>query len=172
MAKRPKADKVGEIREVILGMIDQFCRDHLNDEYATLCRKLTEKLARKRPSPLLSGKPATWACGLVRTVGWVNYLDDRSQNPHMMLTAIDQAFGVGESTGQGKSKAIRSMLKIRQFDHNWMLPSRMADNLMVWMLEVNGFMMDIRKSPREVQELAFEKGLIPYIPADCTDGLT
>ena len=26
--------------------------------------------------------------------------------------------------------------------------------------------MDIRQAPREVQEVAFEKGLIPYIPAD------
>jgi hypothetical protein len=42
----------------------------------------------------------------------------------------------------------------------------MADNPMVWMLEVNGFLMDIRHAPREAQEIAFEKGLIPYIPAD------
>ncbi len=34
------------------------------------------------------------------------------------------------------------------------------------MLEVNGFIMDVRHAPREVQEMAFEKGLIPYIPAD------
>jgi hypothetical protein len=34
------------------------------------------------------------------------------------------------------------------------------------MLEVNGLMMDIRQAPREVQEIAFQKGLIPYIPAD------
>jgi len=34
------------------------------------------------------------------------------------------------------------------------------------MLEVNGFLMDIRSAPRELQEVAFEKGLIPYIPAD------
>ena len=39
------------------GLVEGFCRQHLNDEYAALCRKLTEKLARKRPSPLLSGKP-------------------------------------------------------------------------------------------------------------------
>ena len=34
------------------GRIDQFCKEHLNEEYAVLCRKLAEKLARKRPSPL------------------------------------------------------------------------------------------------------------------------
>ena len=91
-----------------------------------------------------------------------------SQTPHLKLTAIDKAFGVAESTGQGKSKAIRTMLKIRQFDHHWTLPSRMDDSPMIWMLEVNGLFMDIRRCPREAQEIAFEKGLIPYIPADRT----
>jgi len=151
---------------VIVAMIDQFCRDHLNDEYAVLCRMLAEKLARKRPSPLSSGKPNTWACGIVRTIGWVNFLDDRTQKPNMKLTAIDKAFGVGESTGQGKSMLIRKMLKIRTFDPDWTLPSRMDNNPLVWMLNVNGFLMDIRHAPREAQVVAFEKGLIPYIPAD------
>lgn len=155
--------------DTISKMVDDFCRQHLNDEYVFLCRTLTKKLARKRPSPLLSGKPNSWACGIIRTIGWVNYLDDRSQTPHMKLTAIDKAFGVGESTGQGKSKLIRNMFKIRQFDHHWTLPNRMDHNPVIWMLEVNGFIMDIRRCPREAQKLAFEKGLIPYIPADKTN---
>ena len=49
---RPKAQRERRHRRrpaVIVGMIDQFCREHLNDEYAVLCRKLAEKLARKRP---------------------------------------------------------------------------------------------------------------------------
>jgi len=152
--------------EVIVGMTDQFCRDHLNDEYRALCRKLAEKLARKRPSPLLRGRPTTWACGIVRTVGRVNFLDDPSQSPHLKLTVVDEAFGVAQSTGQSKSSQISKMLGIRPFDPDWWLPSRMDDNPMVWMLEVNGFVLDIRQCPREMQEAAFEKGLIPYIPAD------
>jgi hypothetical protein len=80
----------------ITGLVDAFCKEHLNAEYADLCRKLAEKLARKRPSPLVSGKPQTWACGIVRTIGWVNFLDDKSQSPHMKMTAIDKAFGVGD----------------------------------------------------------------------------
>ena len=59
-----------------------------------------------------------------------------------------------------------SFSRSSSFDPEWWLPSRMEDNPMVWMLEVNGFMMDIRTCPREVQEIAFQKGLIPYIPAD------
>ena len=104
--------EVGPVLELIVAMTDQFCREQLNEEYAVLCRRLAEKLARKRPSPLLGGKPETWACGIIRTIGWVNFLDDSSNKPHMKLTAIDKAFGVGESTGQGKSKATRTMLKI------------------------------------------------------------
>jgi hypothetical protein len=61
------------------------------------------------------------------------------------------------------------MLKIRTFAPEWTLPSRMDDNPMVWMLEINGFVMDARHAPREAQEIAFEKGLIPYIPADRPD---
>ena len=100
--KPPSREEKDEALQVIIGLIDQFCKEHLNEEYAVLCRKLAEKLARKRPHRLLNGKPNTWACGIVRTIGWVNFLDDKSQTPHMKLTAIDKAFGVGESTGQGE----------------------------------------------------------------------
>ena len=42
----------------------------------------------------------------------------------------------------------------------------MDDNPLIWRLQVNGFLMDIRHAPREAQEVAFNKGPIPYIPAD------
>ena len=173
--KRPKqlvrlvknrSDDAKVALDAVVQMTDAFCKDHLNEEYAEMCRKLATALARKRPSPLLQGKLETWACGIIRTIGRVNYLDDRSKKPYLKLPQIDKAFDVAESTGQGKSQLIRKMLRIRQFDHRWTLPSMMDENPMVWMLEVNGFLMDIRHAPRELQEVAFEKGLIPYIPAD------
>lgn len=150
--------------EEITNLVNAVCREHLNDEYAELCQRLTEKLGRKRPSPLVNGRPNTWACGIVRTIGWVNFLDDRSQKPHMKLTAIDKAFGVGESTGQGKSMLIRKMLKIRPMDPEGSLRSRMDQNPMAWMIQVNGFLVDARFLKREIQEEALRKGLIPYIP--------
>jgi hypothetical protein len=100
----------------------------------------------------------------------VNFLGDRSQKPHMKPGDIDKWFGVGESTSLGKSKLIRQMLKIHQLDFEWMLPSLVAKNPLTWILNVNGLMMDIRDCPREAQEIAFEKGLIPYIPADRNGG--
>ena len=102
----------------------------------------------------------------MRTIGWVNYLDDPSREPHMKLTFIDKAFGVAESTGQGKSKTIRKLLKIRQSDPRWTLPSRVDDNPLVWMLEIDGLLIDMRHAPRKLQEAAFERGLISYIPGE------
>jgi hypothetical protein len=38
--------------EEIVAITDEFCAEHLDEEYAQLCRRLTAKLARKRPSQL------------------------------------------------------------------------------------------------------------------------
>lgn len=73
-------------------------------------------------------------------------------------------FGISESTGCGKSKQIRDMMKIGVFDLKWTLPSKVDDNPMLWMITVNGFSLDARYVPREVQEEAYRRGLIPYLP--------
>ena len=108
MAKRKASNKgsveVGQVTEQIIAMTDQFCREKLNEEYAVLSRRLAEKLARKRPSPLLSGKPESWASGIVRVVGWVNFLGDPSQPHHMKMTDIDDGMGVSEATGSAKAR--------------------------------------------------------------------
>ena len=62
------------------------------------------------------------------------------------------------------------MFDMYQMDPDWSLPSFIDKNPLVWMLEVNGLIVDVRHAPREVQEIAFEKGLIPYIPADHDGG--
>ena len=131
-----------------------------------MCRKLAGILARKRPSPLIRGKPESWASGIVRAVGWVNFLNDPSQPHHMTMADIDERMGVSEATGSAKATAIRKLIKIRPFDPDWTVPSRMDDNPLAWMIQVNGLLADARRLPREIQEEAFRNGLIPYIPAD------
>ena len=103
------------VRE-IADLVDAFCIEHLNSEYAEFCRRLTENLTRKRPTPPVNGKPSTWACGMSARL---DSLDDSSRTPYMKLTAIDKAFGVAESKGQGKSKLIRTLFKIRPMDPAW-----------------------------------------------------
>lgn len=150
----------------ITALTDAFCQTHLNSEYAELSRKLTAALCRKRPSPLVRGKAKTWACGIVHALGMVNFLYDSSQTPHIKATELYKLFGVGQSTGQGKSKQIRDMMSMSQLSPDWCLPSLIDDNPMIWMLSVNGLIMDIRNAPYGAQVEAFEQGLIPYIPGD------
>jgi hypothetical protein len=138
----------------------------LNNEYAELARRLAATLARKRPSPIVRGKPEIWACAIIYALGTVNFLFDKSQTPHMRKDELCAVFGVSQSSGANKAKFIRDTLKMYHLDPNWCLPSRIDDNPMVWLLQVNGMMVDIRYMPREVQVIAYEKGLIPYIPAD------
>ncbi len=150
--------------DAIVALTDKVCREHLNAEYAAMCRQLAASLARKRPSPLPRGKPEVWACGIVYTIGMVNFLFDKSQTPHLRADELCKAFGVTQSTGSNKSLLIRKMFDVMQMDPRWTLPSKMDRNPLVWMLSVNGFLMDIRYAPRGAQEEAFRKGLIPYIP--------
>ncbi len=154
------------VYDAILARLDPFCAQHLNEEYAQLCHELAAALARKRPSPLARGKPEIWACGIVYALGTVNFLFDSSQTPHMRADALCAAFGVSQSSSANKARLIRDMFGMYQFDPNWCLPSLIDQNPMVWMLQVDGLMVDVRQMPREVQVIAFQKGLIPYIPAD------
>ena len=88
-----------------------------------------------------------------------------------MTTAdLCAAFEVGESTVHAKARVIEEALGTRPLDPKWTLPSLIGRNPLVWMVEVNGLLVDLRTMPREVQEVAFAKGIIPFIPADRQDG--
>jgi len=112
------------VHDAIVHLTDSFCQAHLTHEYQEMCRRLAGFLACKTPSPLLRGKPEVWACGILRVIGRVNFLDvDAGQQLFLKLSSIDERFGISSNTGQTKAKAIRDMLSIRSFDIDWTLPS-------------------------------------------------
>lgn len=152
--------------ETITALTDGFCLEELSEEYADMCRLMTAKLCRKRPSPLASGRAKNWAAGIVHAVGIVNFAFDKSLTPHTTASDLSGWFQVGKSSPASKSKVIRDMFNIGLMEPEWTLPSRMDSNPMAWSIMVNGLIMDARYTPREIQEIAFAKGLIPYIPAD------
>jgi hypothetical protein len=154
------------IYENIVALTNAFCQEYLNEEYALLSRQLAAALARKRPSPLVRGATEIWACSIVYALGSVNFLFDKSEPPYMRADELCAGFGVSQSSGANKGKQIRDMFHMSPLDPNWCLPSQMDRNPFVWMLEVNGLVVDVRHMPREVQEIAYQKGYIPYIPAD------
>lgn len=89
-----------------------------------------------------------WACGIIHAIGMVNFLFDSTQKPHVKASEIYSWFGIAESTGSGKSRQIRDLMKMNYFDTKWTLPSRMESNPLVWMIPVNGLVIDVRHCPR------------------------
>ena len=160
--KVPKA--FGETYAVITTITDIFCREHLNEEYGELARFATAALCRKRPSPLSRGKPKTWACGILYALGQVNFLPDKSFEPHMSLGELCELMGVGKSTGPAKAKVISDALNLYQFHPDWTLPSLLEHSPFAWITKVGGMYMDVGTLPLELQEAAFQEGLIPDIP--------
>src|ERR1017187_10405599 len=145
MSKRSTSEQVPKEMQTrfdeITQLTDAFGQAHLNEEYASLCRQLTATLCRKRPSPLATGKVATWACGIVHALGAVNFLYDKSQNPYVSSSQIASYFNLSSSTMQTKSKQICDLLNMYQMDPDWTLPSKIDTNPMVWMIQVNGLII-------------------------------
>ena len=136
-----------------------------HEEYKELCLQALTKLCRKRSSPIASGRPATWASGIIYAVGSCNFLFDRSQPIHMTGQEIAEGIGLSKSTISNKAAEIKKLLKMSQWSSEWVLPSKQEDNPLIWMVSVNGFVMDARSLPLEDQRVCFQKGLIPYVPA-------
>lgn len=160
---RPVADE-------IVGITDAVCSAILDEEYADLTRRAVAKLARKRPSPLLGGRRATWAAGVVYALGQVNFLFDPARKPCVTAEQLSAAFGVAKNTMSGKAKQVRDLLRIDYFSPEFQRADVVAENPVAWLLQVNGLVVDARSVPLGVQVEAFQRGLIPYIPALGPDG--
>lgn len=158
-------DEAFTAAERIVELTNNFCRINLDENYRELCEDLTWG-ALEEGLPLEKGKPASWASGIVHAIGFINFLQDPSQSPHMTSAQIAEGFGVSQQTMQNKSKIIRDEFDLMQFDPDWCLPSLIGDNPLVWMLEVDGLIVDARTAPLEFQQEAYELGLIPYIPGE------
>ncbi len=102
----------------IVNLTDSVCKKHWNNEYAELSRRLAATLARKRPSPIIWGKPEIWACAIIYALGTVKFLFDKTQTPHMRADELCSVLGGGQSNGANKAKVIRDMLKMHPLDPN------------------------------------------------------
>ena len=158
-------DKAFNAAERIVELTDAFCLNHLNEDYRELCEDLTWG-AYEEGLPLEKGKPASWAGGIVHAIGFINFLQDPGQSPHMTSAQLAEGFGVSQQTMLTKSKIIRDEFGLMQMDPDWCLPSMIGDNPLVWMLEVDGLIIDARTAPLEFQQEAYRLGLIPYIPGE------
>jgi hypothetical protein len=150
--------------ESITSLTDGACDEALNDDYKQLCRKAAVFLASMKRTPLQSGKPASWECGILYALGQLNFLFDKTQDPHLDPVALCKVFGVSRATGAAKASEVRKHLNTFPMHPDWCPASKLEKNPLAWIVEVNGIPIDARYLPREIQEEAYRKGLIPYVP--------
>jgi hypothetical protein len=154
----------------ITAITSRFCSAHLDEEYARLCVKLAAKLARKRPSPLLRGDRRIWAAGIVYAIGRVNFLADPAQRPHLRTDELADLLRVKQTTMANKGRLIMDTLGIGLLEPEYSRSDMLDQNPMVWMLQVDGLIVDARWLPEDLQVQAWRRGLIPYVPAHATPG--
>lgn len=157
VSMRPHVDQ-------ILAVTDAVCEQHLDSEYAELCRRVAGRLARKRPSPLVRGDLRIWAAGVVYAVGQVNFLFDPSQSPHASADQLSSWLEVKKTTMANKAAMVRDLLNLSRRDTEVMRQHLIDSDPLIWLLEVDGLLIDAHALPPDLQRQAFQKGLIPYIP--------
>lgn len=158
--------KMREKYDEITRIIEEFCREYLNEEYEEKCCEMCAALSRKRPSPLNSGNSNSWACGIVHAIGMINFLFDPSEGCHIKAGDLYKAFGISNSTGLKYSKKVRDIMKVKYFDPDWSLSRILDKDPFTWIINIDGIALDIREAPYEIQQLMYEEGMIPYIPDD------
>ena len=166
--KIPKATR--PTAEEIIKITDGVCMKLLDAEYAVLARQVVAKLARKRPSPLLSGRRATWAAGVVYALGQINFLSDPAHEPYVTADELSEAFGVAKATMGSKARQVRDLLKMDYLTPEYMRADVADDNPAVWFVELDGLVIDARSLSLDLQTTAFARGYIPYVPALGRDG--
>ena len=138
-------------------------------------RSPTASVARclTRNTPTWPGRPLrSWRASdhHLYAVGQVNFLFDRSQEPHTTPDELSAAFGVSKSTMSSKAKQVRDLLKMGHFSAEFQRAARIAQNPAIWFVQVDGMIVDARSIPVELQVEAYRLGVIPYVPALGPDG--
>ena len=147
--------------QAIIEITDRACHDHLDDEYGRIARRLIARLARKRPSPLVRGDARIWAAGVVYAAGQINFLFDPTQKPHVTARQLAERLGVVQTTMANKAGLINRTLGIGMFEPELTRLAILEQHPMAWIVEIGGLLMDARTLPREVQDEARRRGLIP-----------
>ncbi len=146
-------EKLKERQEKLQELTQTFCDEKLDDEYSALCEKLISKMGRKREVPFKRGKLDIWAAAVVHALGTINFLFDKSFEPHVTVSDINEYFGTSGSTVSQKSKRIRDMFRMSYFDSEFSVAGMTDANPLNDMVMVDGFIVPLDSLPEEYQQM-------------------
>lgn len=133
--------RVQAIQRQLTELTAACCRQHIDAEYERLCKKLIDKMARKRVVPFLSGRVEIWAAASIYALGTINFLFDKSFLPHATPDTLCNYFQVSKRTVAQKAKLIREMLKLEYFDAEFSTKRMAKNNPFARLGMVDGFLV-------------------------------
>ena len=150
--------------DAIVGLTDAFCREHLNAEYEACAANWPGSWPASGPRhcPAASRRPGP-APSCRTSAGSTSWTTQPATD--IKLTAIDKAFGVAQAPARANRRRSATC-------------SRSASSIPLDAAQPHGRHLDDLDAgrqrrhhrhpqvPEEAQVIAFQKGLIPYIPAD------
>lgn len=152
--------------ERLSGLLTAFAERYVNMSFGYLCLDMAISLCVQCPEVVGRGKPEGWAGGIVHALGMVNFLFDAKQELSIDAGKVREFFGVSQGTIQSKSKQIRDLFGIFPMDPEWSMPEQLVDNPLVWIVEMDGLLVDLRHAPLTMQRRAVDEGLIPMLPGE------
>lgn len=147
---------IEDYKQKLIEESKKFCDEYLDQEYAQLCEKMIEKMARKRVVLFMSGKGAVWVAAIIYAIGGVNFLFDRSFKPHVSTDDICDYFGVSKSTTAQKAKVIRDMFKMSQWKGDFFTNRMKETNPLLSNVFLDGMPIPISSLPEELQKVVKE----------------
>jgi hypothetical protein len=145
-------EHIKQKKEALIKMIDDFADRYLDEDYKMLCRKLIDKMSRKKQVPFLSGRLEIWAAAVVYALGQINFLFDKSFEPYVSATDLCNYFGTSQSTTSQKAKIIRDMFKMRYFDEKFSTKRMLRENPLNEFLMIDGLVVPVSTVIRILEE--------------------
>lgn len=152
MAKKDLKERQNEILE----STRSFCDQHLNEDYYNLCEKLIAKMGRKHSVPFKRGQINIWAASVVYAIGSINFLFDKSFEPYISTTELNEFFDTNKSTVSQKAGKIRNMFNMGYYDSEFSTGAMNQSNPLNNMVVVDGYIVPLNSLPEEYQQMVRE----------------
>jgi hypothetical protein len=117
----------------------------------------------QRPSPLVRGNARIWATGAIYAIGQQNFLFDRSQQPHLTSDQLAAQLGVVKTTMANKAALISKTLNLGAFEPDLTRSATLEQHPLAWLVEIEGFIVDARMLPADLQDEARRRDLVPEL---------
>jgi len=146
-------NEIKKIEQQLIDLTSEFCKKHLNEEYAELSEKLIKKMGRKRSVPFITGKTEIWAAAVIHAIGFINFLFDKESVPYITLDTLNEYFGTNKGTVSAKAGQLKKMFRLGYYDPEFSTTRMVQNNPFNDIVSVDGFLVPISTLPPEAQEM-------------------